>query len=200
MNESYIIFKKQKSVILKLPFFVSIEKIETFSQFLNILALVKSWIADESEVDFLSISIEALHVEKHCVQNENAKITFLLEQLKLVNKKKFSKTYSPELSIFAFLLYSTSATAYRILLDQDLLSLPSICTLNKITRKVDSRSSLNDNSYLKLRCSQLDQIHRNVIMLIDEIYITKRVELSHGDLIGLASNNEPASTLLCFMI
>ena len=117
-----------------------------------------------------------------------------------MNKKKFSKTHSPELSIFAFLLYSTSATAYRILLDQDLLSLPSICTLNKITRKVDSRSSLNDNSYLKLRCSQLDQIHRNVIMLIDEIYITKRVELSHGDLIGLASNNEPASTLLCFMI
>lgn len=100
--------------------------------------------------------------------------------------------------MLSYLLYATSASAYRTLMDQNVLCLPSTMTLHKITRRFDSSDS--SNAYLKLRCSQLDQIHRNVVLLIDEIYIAKRVEYAHGDIIGLTNDNQVASTLLCFMI
>jgi len=48
--------------------------------------------------------------------------------------------------------------------------------------------------YLKY-CSSL-----NVVLIIDEIYIAKRVEYFSGEVQGLTSDGEVASTLLCFMV
>jgi len=51
-----------------------------------------------------------------------------------------------------------------------------------------------------LRVSKLTALQRNVVLIIDEIYIAKRVEYFGGEVQGLTSDGEVASTLLCFMV
>ena len=51
-----------------------------------------------------------------------------------------------------------------------------------------------------MRCSQLNVFDRNVILMIDEIYVSKRIEAAGGQIFGLTEDCEVASTALCFMI
>ena len=60
--------------------------------------------------------------------------------------------------------------------------------------------TLDNTAYLKLRVSKLNELQRHVVLIIDEIYIAKRVEYSAGEIHGLTADGEVASTLLCFMV
>ena len=51
-----------------------------------------------------------------------------------------------------------------------------------------------------MRYSQLNAFDRNVILIIDEIYVSKRFEAAGGQIFGLTEDCEVASTALCFMI
>ena len=51
-----------------------------------------------------------------------------------------------------------------------------------------------------MRYSQLNGFDRNVILMIDEIYVSKRIEAAGGQLFGLTEDCEVTSTALCFMI
>jgi len=93
-----------------------------------------------------------------------------------------------------------SPNAYNVLLQENVLSLPSVATLKKITRKVDASTNVDDASYLQLRVSKLQEHERAVILIIDEIYVSKRIEYAGGDVVGLTPDGKVASTLLCFMI
>ena len=125
---------------------------------------------------------------------------FLIEQLKLAIKTKYSRAYSPQLLIMAYRLHASSATAYKVLKNANVICLPSTTTLRKVTRRLNDNSGLSNTAYLKLRWSKLNQFDRNVLLMIDEIYVAKRVEYSNGEIIGLTPDGEVASTLLCFMI
>jgi len=46
----------------------------------------------------------------------------------------------------------------------------------------------------------MNELDRTVILIIDEIYVAKRVEYSSGEVQGLTADRNVASTLLCFMI
>jgi len=109
-----------------------------------------------------------------------------------------------QLTVFAYLLHATSATAYRVLLEQNVLCLPSVSTLAKVTRKVSSSngssSGLDNTGYLQLRVSKLNEFQRHVLLIVDEIYIAKRVEYSAGKIHGLTADGAVATTLLCFMV
>ena len=59
---------------------------------------------------------------------------------------------------------------------------------------------LDNSDYLQLRLSKLSQYERHVFLLIDEIYVAKRVEYGSGEIQGLTDEGSVASTLLCFMI
>ena len=65
---------------------------------------------------------------------------------------------------------------------------------------LDKRIELNDERYLQMRYSQLNVFDRNIIVMIDEIYISKRIEATGGHILGLTDNCEIASTALCFMV
>ena len=94
-------------------------------------------------------------------------------------------------------LHGESHAAYQLLLDQSILTLPSTNTLRKITRKVNSQTGLSNTEYLRLRQSKLDQIQRHCILIIDEIYVSKRPEYAGGKIYGVTGNSEIATTLLC---
>ena len=65
---------------------------------------------------------------------------------------------------------------------------------------LDKKSGLDDTTCLKMRFSKLNAYDRNILLIIDEIYLSKRVEASGGQVFGLTDGCEVASTALCFMV
>ena len=75
-----------------------------------------------------------------------------------------------------------------------------ISTLSKLTRRLHSSAGTDNLAYLQLRVSKLNEFERTVLLIIDEIYIARRVEYSAGEVQGLTADGTVASTLLCFTV
>ena len=180
------------------------------SQLTNLLARVKCWCdhpQTRSQEMLLDMAVDCLKQymtqtsEAQDDSNSNSrKVEFIVEQLRLLQKHKFGRQYSPQLTILSYIIHAASSSAYSTLRDEDVLCLPSVSTLRKITRRVNEHSGLDSSAYLTLRVSKLNEHERNVVLMIDEIYIAKRVEYSGGEVKGLVADGSVASTLLCFMV
>ena len=176
----------------------------SLSQLQNLMARIISWEkAPSTSDDVTEIALYYLNKLKSMLECDTEgfrKLVFLIEQFKLLYTDKYHRHYSPDVIIFSYILHSTSHAAYKLVLEQNVLCLPSITTLKKITRKVNVLSGLTNTAYLKLRCSKLEQLQKHCLLMIDEVYVSRRVEYSGGRVYGLTENGESASTLLCFMI
>ena len=176
------------------------------SQLINLMARLKSWQVDERSRS-LSLDIQtAISVLDRALENiadhdteEFRKVEFINEQLRLLLHKKHGRQYSPQLMIFAYLIMASSSAAYKVLLQEDVVSLPSVATLKQITRRVDAATNVDNAAYLQLRVSKLQEHERTLLLIIDEIYVSKRIEYAGGDVVGLTADGTVASTLLCFM-
>lgn len=73
-------------------------------------------------------------------------------------------------------------------------------TTAKVTRQVNANTGLDNTAYLKLRASKLNAFEITVLLIIDEIYVAKRVEYCGGDVQGLTDDGAVASTILAFMV
>uniref|UniRef100_A0A1I8H379 THAP-type domain-containing protein n=1 Tax=Macrostomum lignano TaxID=282301 RepID=A0A1I8H379_9PLAT len=116
----------------------------------NLLALAKSWgIPDpnprSAEAKWIEAAIDCLCnlLEE---SNDSAtplmqQIQFIVEQLRLRCQAKEARRYSPGLIVFAMVLKSTSSACYQVLLDQDLLVLPSVRRLTAISSPLIDYSS-----------------------------------------------------------
>ncbi len=126
----------------------------------------------------------------------------LLEQLHLLQRKQGGRRFSQSLLIASYCVYSAGPAAYRALLNQGLLLLPSEKRLAKITGKVDADPTEVSSRYLEKRFSKV-RVHEAIVSLLwDEIYVAQRIEYckSQGTVVGLTENSEVAKTVLCFMI
>ena len=62
-------------------------------------------------------------------------------------------------------------------------------------------SSFSSDEYFKLRCKHLSDPEKTVILLIDEVYTAEKLEIdAKGQLVGMTDSNEPAKTVLVFMV
>jgi len=185
-------------------------RLNLLSQMINLMARVKAW-CDEPKSRtpelLLEMATECLKAVAKCTDDtepersqESRKVSFILEQLQLLQCQKFGRQYSPQLTILCYLINATSSSAYAVLRDENVLCLPSVTTLRKITRRLHVNEGLDSSAYLKLRVSKLNEFERNVVLIIDEIYVAKRVECCAGQVKGLAADGSVASTLLCFMV
>ena len=127
-------------------------------------------------------------------------LNFILEQLKLLFITKKQRRYSVEMLVMSYIMHATSSKAYERLCQEQIIILPSVKTLRKITMNLDQRTGLDDSDYLNIRFSKLNFFDRNVLLMIDEIYLSKRVESSGGQVFGLTESCAVAATALCFMI
>jgi len=99
----------------------------------------------------------------------------------------------PQLTIFAFMIHSASSAGGEHLV-------LAVCQyVKKVTRRLNTATSMN-MAYLNMRVTKMNELDRTVILIIDEIYVAKRVEYSSGEVQGLTADRNVASTLLCFMI
>ena len=65
---------------------------------------------------------------------------------------------------------------------------------------LDKRIGLDDERHLQMLYSQLNAFDRYIIVMINEIYLSKRIEATGGHILGLKDNCKIASTALCFMV
>ena len=146
--------------------------LKTMSQLINLMARVKSWAEEPQLRDadvFIQTAVNSLESSKNHFDDNDEKsriISFIIEQLQLLSTTKYGRHYSPEINVFAYVIHATSAAAYQVLLDQKLLCLPSVSTLKKITRRLDSNNGLDNAAYLTLRASKLTEQQRTVVLII----------------------------------
>jgi hypothetical protein len=90
-------------------------------QLVNVVARVKALTEDVQARSLelqLQLTIESL---KMCLdtiddeQEEYRKIQFAIEQLQLIAKPKYGRHYSPQITVFAYMVYASSPAAYTSL-------------------------------------------------------------------------------------
>jgi len=72
------------------------------------------------------------------------------------------------------MIHAASSAAYKTLLSSSLLSLPSVSILKKVNERLGIKTGLDNTTYLQSHISNLNEYDRTVILIIDEIYVTKR--------------------------
>ena len=112
---------------------------------------------------------------------------------------KSRRRYSPSLLQLAFVLHSKSSKGYEMFRSSDACTLPSSQTLSNLSRNVSCSAGLQSKAYFNTRVQKLSAFEQNVVLIIDEIYVSKRVELSSGEIIGFSNEEKPSSTVLCYM-
>ena len=183
---------------------LSSEKVTLFSEVENLIAFAKN--LDQNITTLMeTIKAKLLNlIEKYidlCQDDYKKKpLNFILEQLKLLFITKKQRRYSVEILVMSYIMHATSSKAYERLCQEQIIILPSVITLRKITMNLDQRTGLDDSDYLNIRFSKLNFFDRNVLLMIDEIYLSKRVESSGGQVFGLTESCAVAATALCFMI
>ena len=146
--------------------------ISLLSQVTNLIAFVKNFKKPENSASSLITSITELIEEymemNDCDESRRRLCRFILEQLNLMMKNKHQRRYSVDLLL--------------------------IKTLKKITINLDKRTGIDDSTYLQMRFSKLNAFDRNILLMIDEIYLSKRIEASGGQIFGVTDGCEVAAT------
>ena len=148
-----------------------------------------------------TISYLKAQLDKCDEDNNNFKlINFLHGQLNLSRVKKNARHYRPNILLFAYMVLFTSASAYKAILRENVVCLPFVATTGYVTMRLDQNTELDNAEYLKLRAEKLSQYKRTVLLMIDEIYVARRIEYNGGNVYSVTNTREVASTSLSLMI
>ena len=188
-------------------------KLNRIISIIEVLKLIDTWVNEDTCTAGEHLDLAHKSMVKYrdnvkvCDECNVDGVDFLIEQIKLLRKDNSrSRRYSTKMVIFSYILHSHSASAYRFIQQSNVILLPSIRHLRSISRKLmpNINGDVNVNEYLKIRSKNLSQYERYVVLILDEIYVAKRLEMSGGQITGLSissdSKHSLASTLLCFMI
>ena len=85
-------------------------------------------------------------------------------------------------------------------MQQNILILPSVSTLRRVTGRLHLKTDHDNDPYLSIRAKKLNAMNNFVTLVIGEIYLGKRVELSDGHYDGFIEDDTVSQTALCFMI
>jgi len=106
-------------------------RLSLMSQLTNLLARVKCWCDQphtRSQEMLLGMAVDCLKQylqrssEEQDDNNSNStKVEFIVEQLCLLQKHKFGRQYSPQLTILSYMIHAASSSAYTTLRDEDVL-------------------------------------------------------------------------------
>ena len=92
----------------------------------------------------------------------------------------------------------TSNALYRKL--RKVLILPSETRLCQLSSAISIEHGNIHFDYLDQRTLKLSSHEKIITLLIDEVYMTQKVEYSNGFFVGLTEDGLPAKTVLTFMV
>ena len=134
-------------------------KVTTVFQVSNLLAFAKNLelkkpVAEEQFKANIFKLINSFLLESENEQQISI-VKFFMEQIDLAFSNKYSRKYSFDLLMIAYVIFATSPRAYERLDEEKILVFCSIKTLKKITLNLDSKTGIDGRRYLTLRFSQL---------------------------------------------
>ena len=140
--------------------------------------------------------LEALRFLQHLELTHHKKV--LHQQIQAMSQSTVAeRKYSVETTIRAFEYFSLSRSGYnRFRRDFELPSTKTLSRLTSITKSTD------DYKFVNAIISSLLDRQKDLILLIDEVYVKPTLQYSGGTLFGKAVNNPDllANTILTFMI
>ena len=72
--------------------------------------------------------------------------------------------------------------------------------LRQISSCISDETGKLDLAYLKQKIFRLPQIERIVVLIIDELYTTQRIEYCNGQFTGFTTSGYASKTVLTFMV
>jgi hypothetical protein len=184
--------------------FLAMGKVTHLSQLINLLCFIKSYESEDMN-RWKWIDLACSCLQRYVAENDGVtdvlirSVSFIVEQLSLLKCNVYSRRYSSSLLTFSYVIFASSASCYNTLREQNILCLPHKRTLIRISQKLDTSSDTNNKSYFRMRLSKLISFAKNVILLVDEMYVAGRVEFNGGAFPGYCQGGS-AKTILCFMI
>ena len=185
------------------------KQLKSATQFANILSLCKSlcdgYCSNSSSFYLLNLALlileQTISVESTSEQPDDSLVNllkFVIEQIKLIQVPNQGRQYSTDLLTVSFPCQITSTSLYKKL--RQLLVLPSLSLLRKLSSGMTVESGKLVLEYLKLSQAELTQQEKIVVLMIDEVYTAQRLEYSNGSFIGVTEDGTPTKTVLAFMI
>jgi hypothetical protein len=168
----------------------------------NVLAFLKSYSQQPQCADAIQHALTILEQALPIMEEEEQKrMSFLIEQLGLCTRHVNNRRYSPYLTACAITWQSTSPALYHQLLQENVLVLPTVRYLKKLSGALTVETGLAESSvsYLTARFKTLLPREHLVTVMIDEVYCDKRIEFVGGKIYGL-QDEEATRTLLCYMV
>jgi hypothetical protein len=172
---------------------------------MNLLSFLKAYESGEVPAHWKWIDLARYCLQQYTIEHDGSDdplfrpVAFITEQLHLLKTSVHSRRYSSSLLTFAYILFASSASCYDTLREQNVFCLPHNRTIHRISQKLDTSKGNTNKTYFQMRLAKLNVFAKNVVLLIDEVYISGKVEYSGGEIIGHCDGGV-AKTVLCFMI
>lgn len=187
-------------------------KLERWSQLQNLLSRYK--LPDSAEeieynvTELLKQSIKLLSKAFTKCEDDDTflytrQLELILDQLTQIVSNK--NRYCPATIIMSFIIYSQSPSCYNLI--RDFFILPHKRYIQSISSSlsVSPTEDSNNKNYLLNISKSLSDTEKVIALIIDEIYITSRVDYRSQSIVGSAENEgvrdcEFAKTIVTFMI
>lgn len=133
-------------------------------------------------------------------------LTFLIEQIQLINVNINQRTYNCNSLSFYSLLYSISPHAYNFLRNSCNIIIPHPGTIKRLILKYNltpltEQTDDNFSNYIKQKAAHLKYYEKHVIFLMDEIHLKPFYDYKGGNFIGVSFDCKTAAkSAYAFMI
>lgn len=174
------------------------------SQLLNIITFLSNYNIPRNDATIKScvnVLTKLLRVE----EDKSVQGLFFAEQLELMLiAKSEHRRYNHQTLLCAFSLYSLSQSVYKSLLEMKILFLPSVRRLRQLvtTLNVSPGTNESNSTYCNYVFRKLKSYERDIVLIIDEVSVTKVCEYKGGCLSGFVSEKEKkiATSIMAFMV
>jgi hypothetical protein len=171
------------------------------------LIVIDNCIEVQSEVSKVCDKLDKIveRTSQNCDMDVSKRyLVFCCEQLRLACIAAKKRRFSSDLLRVAFLLFTRSSVAYRILYESGILIMPHVNTLRRLSTIFTVSAGLENTdqvNYLRLRARDLDERQRFVCLQMDEIHVNPTFAFKGGNVSGNAQNSaDQAHSVQAFMI
>ena len=143
-------------------------------------------VAPEKVISNVASQLETLLEANSIDEEKKSKLQFLIAQLQLLPKVPTRRRYELSTLATCMTLFKTSPAAYKQLLSDNVLTLPSVQHLRRLSSAltVDLEFSESTVSYLKARFSRLNERERVINIILDEVKTDQTVDYTGGNILG----------------
>lgn len=147
----------------------------------------------ENHFNLLKNILDAM---KPAVEEKQAVLNFLEEQINLIEKKK--TVYSSDMLVFSTLFHTISPHAYKFVRSSGNVILPHPSTIQRVCSSYNFSPTDEQSDhflrYISYNADLLKECDKKVNLLIDEIHVKACLDYKGGNILGVSYNDKNMAT------